>query len=225
VVNNGKVEFLQIVNKHARYYGARQDPGVPLLQSLLRKRMEKLHKSARLLGFVAVMGECLEGLEHLARVIQEDEASVAADVKLLSESMFLEQYKNDGTGANFVFRHKFIQETAEALLTAEDCVTAHKLATGVYLEKLRLDSSDVRLMIGCAHHFEGAGMIEQARQHTVASAIALLRHGADKEGKTMLRKLQEHIKTLGPVRPVMAGFHSNSVSHLIHHPRLASPNH
>ena len=167
----------------------------------------------------------MEGLEHLARVIQEDEASVAADVKLLSASMFLEQYKNDGTGANFVFRHKFIQETAEALLTAEDCVTAHKLATGVYLEKLRLDSSDVRLMIGCAHHFEGAGMIEQARQHTVASAIALLRHGADKEGKTMLRKLQEHIKTLGPVRPVMAGFHSNSVSHLIHHPRLASPNH
>jgi hypothetical protein len=90
VVNALAVRSLSAVSKHAEYFGAQEGSGVPLLRSLVKKRIASSpHK--KLLGTIAIMSDAANSSASLASVLNQDPAAVATEVGELVRAGLLEK--------------------------------------------------------------------------------------------------------------------------------------
>jgi hypothetical protein len=90
VVNALAVRSLSTVSKDAIHFGSQEGSGVPLLRSLVRKRIaSSRHK--KLLGTIAIMSDAAKSSASLASVLNQDPAAVATEVATLVSAGLLEE--------------------------------------------------------------------------------------------------------------------------------------
>jgi hypothetical protein len=95
-------------------------------------------------------------------------------------------------------KHKFIDEEAVASMEDADRRKAHHDATKVLLEILRQDSTRTELLASVAHHFSGAGMLEEAREYSMRAAQEALKSGDLDGARSLLKEVMGHLGSLGP---------------------------
>jgi hypothetical protein len=95
VTNALGIKSLESVSKHARYFGAQEGSGVPLLRSLVKWRIAS-SPHEKLLGAIAVMSDAAKSSASLASVLDQDPTAVAAEVAALVEVGLLEVTREGG---------------------------------------------------------------------------------------------------------------------------------
>ena len=195
VVNGALSSHLAAVNFHIDYFLAREDFGVPLLKSLVKKRLMAM-KEFKTLGVVAVMGTALESVAHLAKFLVGDELIIESNILEFKAAELLEA-TDDGS---LRFNHAFVAEVAATCMEEADRSKAHCDAAEILMEEYKHDETKTHVLVAIAHHFSAAKKLEEARTFTIRAANHALLVNEHVEAKALLEELLVVFVALGKNR-------------------------
>jgi hypothetical protein len=212
VVNAKKMDVLKPIGRHIKWFGAREDHGVPLLKVLVEKRLEKV-RGKRLLGMMAIVHDVVNDVEELAQLVGQETTSVETDIAILEEERFLEKTERGFGSLRVMIKHKFISEVAILILEEKDKTTAHKYAAETLITQFRSSGEKVlALLPKIAHHCTGAKMAE-ARGFSMLAANAALENHDRIESMNLydqtLRLIREGGETEKKKNQPLPGFHNH----------------